>query len=87
MRPAGIQQTINVEADAPALNTTSAEVGVLFDRKRILNSRLLRSRYFLHRSLGAGREQLGSGQTNFASGVEKDSFSVNGMRVRFQTIS
>jgi len=83
MRPAGIQQTINVEADAPALNTTSAEVGVLFDRKRISELPLATDRDIFAIALSApGVSQLGSGQTNFASGVEKDSFSVNGMRVR-----
>src|SRR6267378_5695717 len=83
MRPAGIQQTINVEADAPALNTTSAEVGVLFDRKRISELPLATDRDIFAIALSApGVSQLGSGQTSFASGVEKDSFSVNGMRVR-----
>ncbi|HYR86440.1 MAG TPA: carboxypeptidase regulatory-like domain-containing protein [Terriglobia bacterium] len=83
MRPAGIQQTVNVEADAPALNTTSAEVGVLFDRKRISELPLATDRDIFAIALSApGVSQLGSGQANFASGVEKDNFSVNGMRVR-----
>ena len=35
LRPAATSQTIVVTEDAPLLNTTTAEVGVLFDAKRL----------------------------------------------------
>ena len=84
LRPAGVTETVSVvEADAPPLNTTTAEVGVLFDTKRVSELPLATDRDVFSIALSApGVSQLGSGQTNFASGVEKDSFSVNGMRVR-----
>jgi hypothetical protein len=75
MRPAGIQQTINVEADAPALNTTSAEVGVLFDRKRISELPLATDRDIFAIALSApGVSQLGSGRRVLRRGLRKTVF-------------
>jgi hypothetical protein len=84
LRPAGIAEALTViEADAPPLNTTNAEVGVVFDRKRVAELPFATDRDIFSIALSApGVSQLGSGQTDFASGPEKDSFSVNGMRVR-----
>ena len=84
MKPAGVEQQVSViEENAPPLNTSNAEVGVLFDRKRIAELPIATDRDIFSIALSApGVSQLGSGQTAFASGSDKDSFSANGMRVR-----
>src|SRR5262245_56733991 len=86
MNPAGITSEVKVvEENAPALNVSNAEVGVLFDRKRIAELPIATDRDIFSIALSApGVSQLGSGQAVFASGPDsgKDSYSVNGMRVR-----
>jgi carboxypeptidase family protein len=84
MKPAGVSQEVSViEENAPPLNVANAEVGVLFDRKRIAELPFATDRDIFSIALSApGVSQLGSGQTAFSSGADKDSFSVNGMRVR-----
>jgi hypothetical protein len=80
LRPAALQETVMVTADAPLLNTTNSEVGVRFDARRVADLPVINSRDVFALALSApGVSQLGSGQTGFASGTN---FSVNGMRVR-----
>lgn len=80
LRPAGIAESVQVTADTPLLNTTSAEVGVRFDTRRVAELPVINSRDIFSLALqAAGVSQLGSGQTGFASGTN---FSVNGMRLR-----
>jgi hypothetical protein len=80
IQPAGLTETIEVSADAPLLNTTTPEVGVRFDQKRISELPVQNSRDIFAVALSApGVSQLGSGQSSFASGTN---FSSNGMRVR-----
>jgi hypothetical protein len=80
MRPAGVAEEVTITADAPLLNTTNAEVGVVFDTTRVSELPLAANRNIMGLALSApGVSQLGSGQTGFASGVN---FSSNGMRVR-----
>ena len=87
MKTAALAETITVEADAALLNTSSAEVGVRFDSKRIAELPVsapattggsFRDIYGLALS-AAGVSSLASGQSGFAAGVN---FSVNGMRPR-----
>lgn len=80
LRPAGLAESVQVQADTPLLNTTNAEVGVRFDTRRIAELPLGNSRDVFALALSAaGVSQLGSGQTGFAAGTN---FSVNGMRLR-----
>jgi Carboxypeptidase regulatory-like domain len=80
IQPATVSETIEVRADSPLLNTTTAEVGVRFDATRISELPMQNSRDIFAVALSApGVSQLGSGQTGFASGTN---FSSNGMRVR-----
>lgn len=80
LRPAGIAESVQVTADTPLLNTTTAEVGVRFDTRRVAELPVINSRDIFSLALqAAGVSQLGSGQTGFASGTN---FSVNGMRLR-----
>jgi hypothetical protein len=80
LQPAGLAETVTVQADTPLLNTTSAEVGVRFDTKRIAELPVINSRDVFSLALSAaGVSQLGSGQTGFAAGTN---FSVNGQRLR-----
>ena len=83
--------SVNVAADAPLVNTTSAEVGVNFDTRRVTELPLASGRNLLSLALSvAGVSQLGAGQQCFicAAGVDPSgtpgllSFSVNGMRTR-----
>lgn len=87
LKPASLAETITVEADAALLNTSSAEVGVRFDTKRIAELPVgaptttggtFRDIFGLALS-AAGVSSVASGQTTFAAGVN---FSVNGMRPR-----
>jgi hypothetical protein len=86
LRAANITETITVQADAPLLNTSNAEVGVRFDTKRIAELPVnappggagFRDVYSVALS-AAGVSQLSSGNSNFAAGTN---FSVNGMRPR-----
>jgi len=80
IQPAGVSENIEVRADAPLLNTTNAEVGVRFDSKRVSELPMMNSRDIFAVALSApGVSQLGSGQSEFASGTN---FSSNGMRLR-----
>lgn len=80
LRPAGIVETVTVQEDAPPLNTTSAEVGVRFDTRRIAELPLSTDRNIFNVALSApGVSQVGSGQSEFATGTN---FSANGMRLR-----
>ena len=86
MKAATLTETITVQADAPLLNTTNAEVGVRFDTKRIAELPVnapaggggFRDVYSLALS-AAGVSALSSGNSAFAAGTN---FSVNGMRPR-----
>jgi hypothetical protein len=76
-----VTQAVNVNADAPLIDTTTAEVGVNFDSKRIENLPLAPDHNVFNLALSvAGVSQLSSGNTKFASGGV--SFSVNGARTR-----
>jgi hypothetical protein len=77
----GVTETVNINADAPLINTTNAEVGVNFDTKRIESLPLAPNRNVLNLALSvAGVSQLSNGNSNFADGGV--SFSVNGARTR-----
>jgi hypothetical protein len=79
IQPAGITETIEVRADAPLLNTSNAEVGVRFDTQRVSELPVPSRNIFALALSAPGVSQLGSGQSEFASGTN---FSSNGMRVR-----
>jgi hypothetical protein len=78
-------ETVTVSEDAALLNTTSPEVGVRFDERRLTDLPTLPSagggfRDVFAFALGApGVSQLNSGNQKFASGTN---FSVNGSRLR-----
>lgn len=77
----GLTETVSVTSDAPLINTTTAEVGVNFDTKRIENLPLAPNHNVLNLALSvAGVSQLSSGNSSFADGGV--SFSVNGNRTR-----
>jgi len=77
----GVTETVNITSDAPLINTTTAEVGVNFDTKRIENLPLAPNHNILNLALSvAGVSQLSSGNSTFAAGGV--SFSVNGARTR-----
>jgi hypothetical protein len=83
LKPAALEETLTVTADAPLLNTTSAEVGVRFDTRRVADLPVINSRDVFSLALSAsGVSQLNSGQSGFASGTN---YSVNGMRTRSNT--
>ncbi len=80
LQVAGLAETVTVSADAPLINTTNAEVGVNFDRRRISELPLSPDRNVMNLALSvAGVSQIQSGQSGFAAGTN---FSVNGMRLR-----
>jgi Carboxypeptidase regulatory-like domain/TonB-dependent Receptor Plug Domain len=85
LKPAGVSETVNVvEQNAPPINTSNAEVGVLFDTKRIAELPLATDRNVYNVALSApGVSQIGSGQTEFSNGTN---FSSNGMRLRSNNI-
>lgn len=80
---AGVAQQLTVTADAPLINTTNAEMGANFDRKRISELPLGPGRNILNLVLSvAGVSQIQSGQATsvpIAGGVP---FSANGFRLR-----
>ena len=79
---AGLTETIEVRADAPLINKTTAEVGVRFDTTRIAELPVQGATFrdVAGLALSApGVSALGSGQLRFAFGTN---FSVNGMRLR-----
>jgi hypothetical protein len=76
-----VAETVQVSTEAPLLNTTTAEVGVRFDERRISELPLTPNRNILQLALSvAGVSQLAQGQSEFAAGGV--AFSVNGMRTR-----
>ena len=87
LQPATLQESVSVLADAPIIDTTTAEVGVRFDSRRL--SELPISGQFAtgggFRDVFAsvlsapGVSQLNAGNSTFANGT---SFSANGMRTR-----
>jgi hypothetical protein len=80
LRPAALQETVTVQADSPIINTTTPEVGVRWDTRRVAELPVINSRDVFSLALSAaGVSQLGSGQSDFASGTN---FSVNGARLR-----
>jgi hypothetical protein len=80
LRTAAQQETVTVTADAPLLNTTTPEVGVRFDTKRVAELPVGASRDVFSLALSAaGVSQTNTGQASFASGPD---FAANGMRAR-----
>ncbi|HYL39152.1 MAG TPA: TonB-dependent receptor [Bryobacteraceae bacterium] len=78
---AGVTESVNITSDAPLINTTTAEVGVNFDTKRIENLPLAPNHNVFNLALSvAGVSQLSGGNSSFADGGV--SFSVNGARTR-----
>src|SRR5499426_109305 len=70
----------NVGTNESRVTTVNAEVSTRFDTKRLSELPLAPNRNVLNVALSAaGVSQLGSGQTDFAAGIN---FSVNGMRLR-----
>jgi hypothetical protein len=88
LKPSAVEEVITVNENASLLNTSNAEVSTRFDSKRLSELPLAPNRNILNIALSAaGVSQLGSGQTDFASGggtgsVAATNFSVNGMRLR-----
>jgi len=82
LHPAGLTESIEVRADAPLINRTTAEVGVRFDTTRVaelpVQGETFRDVFALALS-APGVSALGSGQLRLAFGTN---FSSNGMRVR-----
>jgi hypothetical protein len=77
---ATLEETVQVTAESPILNTTNAEVGVRFDSTKVAELPVGNTRDIFSLALqAAGVSQVNSGQSNFASGTN---FSVNGMRTR-----
>ncbi len=80
LKTATVTETITVQADAPLLNTSNAEVGVRFDTKRIAELPVANQRDVFSLALAAaGVSALASGNSGFSQGTN---FSVNGMRLR-----
>jgi len=81
LQVSGVVEVVQVSADATLLNTTTSEVGVRFDERRIAELPLTPNRNVLQLALSvAGVSQRAEGQTGFTAGGV--SFSVNGMRFR-----
>ncbi len=87
LKAAGVAETVTVTEDAPLLNTTSPEVGVRFDERRItdLPTHVDRAAgggfrdVFAFALSAPGVSQLNTGNQGFATGTN---FSVNGLRPR-----
>ncbi len=86
LQVAPASETITVREDAPLLNTTSPEVGVRFDERRLTDLPTLPSLgsdgfrdVFAFALAAPGVSQLNSGNQVFAAGTN---FSVNGSRPR-----
>jgi hypothetical protein len=80
LQAGALSETLQVTADATILNTTTSEVGVRFDTKRVAELPVINSRDVFSLALSAaGVSQLASGQSSFAAGTN---FAVNGMRSR-----
>lgn len=85
LKAAAVTETVQVTEDAPLLNTTTSEVGVRFDEKRLTDLPTLPQAgggfrdVFAFALSAPGVSQLNSGNSGFASGTN---FSVNGSRLR-----
>jgi hypothetical protein len=80
LQTGGVAETVQVSADASILNTTTPEVGVRFDTRRVAELPVTNSRDVFSLALSApGVSQMASGQSSFAAGTN---FAVNGMRSR-----
>lgn len=85
---AGVSENVTVTSDAPLINTTNAEMGVNFDRKRISELPLTPSRNVLKLALSVpGVNQLHGGQGLTGYGEGTVPISVNGMRARSNNIT
>jgi hypothetical protein len=87
LKPGDVQASVSIVENASLLNTTTAEVGVRFDSRRVSELPLATNRNVYNIALSAaGVTQLGAGQTNFAGGgagtTSGVSYSANGGRVR-----
>ena len=79
----GVTEKVTVTADAPLINTTNAEMGANFDRKRISELPLGPGRNILNLVLSvAGVSQFQSGQNPALAVAGGVAFSVNGFRLR-----
>lgn len=87
LQPVAVQESVVVRADAPIIDTTTAEVGVRFDERRLKDLPISGQfgigggfRDVFASVLSApGVSQLNAGNSAFATGT---SFSANGMRTR-----
>ncbi len=80
LQPGGVQEVVNVVENASLINTTTAEVGVRFDSRRVSELPLAPNRNVFNVALSApGVSQLGSGQSQFSQGIQ---YSANGGRTR-----
>lgn len=86
---ASVSETISVDASAPLINTTNAEISTHFDSKRISELPLSTNRNILNLAASApGVAQVSAGNSSYGSsgsqGIESTglSFSANGMRQR-----
>lgn len=83
-----VGETVTVVADAPVVNTTTAEVGVGFTSRQISEIPLAPNRNILNLALNvAGVNQISRGQSEFASAGSSGTdlspqLAVNGMRTR-----
>ncbi len=87
LKPGDVEATVSITEDASLLNTTTAEVGVRFDSRRVSELPLAPNRNIYNIALSApGVTQLGTGQTAFAGGAVGGtsgvSYSANGGRIR-----
>ena len=83
MKAGGVQEVVNVVENASMLNTSTAEVGTLFDDKRLSELPLATTRSVYNVALSAaGVSQLNIGQAQFAGGGAGANFSANGGRLR-----
>src|SRR5215203_6130189 len=80
LRPAGVQEVVNVTENAALLNTTTAEVSTRFDARRLSELPLATNRNVYNVALSAaGVSQLQSNQAGFTNGIN---YSANGGRLR-----
>lgn len=89
LQVSGTVETVDVTSDAPLINTTTAEIGVNFDNKRIADLPLSTNRNLLNLAASVpGVSQISNGNAQFGSsgnqGTESSGlqFAANGMRTR-----
>jgi hypothetical protein len=81
LKVSSTSEVVNVSGEIALINTTSAEVGVNMDSRRLMELPVAPNRNILNVALQVpGVSQLSSGNSSFSSGGV--SFSVNGMRTR-----